>query len=105
MAPQFLNLAWQPFPQWHVGPVRFRGQILATFAGEGIVRGPESYFLGGALRFRFIFPLGDSRWSFYADGGGGMGAVDSDDTPFGQGEDFAFCLLASGALRYAISDS
>jgi hypothetical protein len=105
IAPQFLNLAWQPFPQWQVGPVRFRGQILATFVGEAIVQGPESYFLGGALRFRFIFPLGDSRWSFYADGGGGMGAVDSDDTPFGQGEDFAFCLLASGGLRYAISDS
>jgi hypothetical protein len=73
IAPQFLNLAWQPFPQWQVGPVRFRGQILATFAGEAIVRGPESYFLGGALRLRFIFPLGDSQWSFYADGGGGMG--------------------------------
>ena len=83
----------------------FQRSILATFVGEAIVQGPESYFLGGALRFRFVFPLGDSRWSFYADGGGGMGAVDSDDTPFGQGEDFAFCLLASGGLRYAISDS
>jgi Lipid A 3-O-deacylase (PagL) len=85
--------------------VHFRGQILATFAGEAIVRGPESYFFGGALRFRFVFALGDSRWSFYADGGGGMGAVDSDDTPFGQGEDLAFCLLGSGGLRDAISDS
>ena len=34
-----------------------------------------------------------------------MGAVDSDDTPFGQGEDFAFCLLASGGVRFAISSS
>ncbi len=34
-----------------------------------------------------------------------LGAVDSDDTPFGQGEDFAFCLLASGGVRFAISSS
>ncbi len=31
-----------------------------------------------------------------------MGAVDSDDTPFGQGEDF--CLLASGGRQSALSD-
>jgi hypothetical protein len=105
IAPQLLSLAWQPFPQWQVGPVRVRGQILATFLGEAIVHGPETYFLGGALRLRLIFPLGTSRWSLYADGGGGMGGVDSDDTPFGQGEDFAFCLLASGGVRFSISNT
>ena len=103
IAPQLLSLAWQPFPQWQIGPVRIRGQILATFAGEAILHGPESYFLGGALRARLIFPLGTSPWSLYADGGGGIGAIDSDDTPFGQGEDFAFCLLASGGVRFAFS--
>jgi hypothetical protein len=69
IAPQFLNLAWQPFPQWQVGPVRFRGQILATFAGEAIVRGPESYFLGGpavslrlsARRFAMVLLCGWRR--------------------------------------------
>jgi Lipid A 3-O-deacylase (PagL) len=105
IAPQLLSLAWQPFSQWQIGPVRIRGQILATFLGEAILQGPESYFLGGALRFRLIFPLGTSRWALYADGGGGMGAVDSDDTPFGQGEDFAFCLLASGGVRFSISNA
>ena len=105
IAPQLLSLAWQPFPQWRIGPVRVRGQILATFLGEAILHGPETYFLGGALRFRLIFPLGTSRWSLYADGGGGMGGVDSDDTPFGQGEDFAFCLLASGGVRFSISNT
>ena len=34
-----------------------------------------------------------------------MGGVDSDDTPFGQGEDFAFCLLASGGVRFSISNT
>ena len=105
IAPQLLSLAWQPFPQWQIGPVRIRGQILVTFAGEAILHGPESYFLGGALRARLIFPLGTSPWSLYADGGGGIGAIDSDDTPFGQGEDFAFCLLASGGVRFAFSRS
>ena len=103
IAPQLLSLAWQPFPQWKIGPVRFRGQLLATFLGEAIVHGPESYFLGGALRVRLIFPIGTSAWALYADGGGGMGAVDSNDTPLGQGEDFTFCLLASGGVRLAIS--
>ena len=73
--------------------------------GEAILHGPESYFLGGALRVRLIFPLGTSRWALYADGGGGIGAVDSDDTPLGQGEHFAFCLLASGGVRFAISNA
>lgn len=80
--------------------MRLRAQFLATFAGEAILQGPESYFLGGALRMRLIFPIGDSRWALYADGGGGMGAVDSDDT-LGQGEDSAVCLLASGRVRFA----
>ena len=93
----------EPFPQWKIGPIRFRGQLLATFLGEAIVHGPESYFLGGALRVRLIFPIGTSAWALYADGGGGMGAVDSNDTPFGQGEDFTFCLLASGGVRLTIS--
>ena len=105
IAPQLLSLAWQPFPQWQIGPVRIRGQILATFLGEAILHGPESYFLGGALRVRLIFPLGTSRWALYVDGGGGMGAVDSDDTHLGQGEDFAFCLLASGGVRFSISNA
>jgi hypothetical protein len=105
IAPQFLSLAWQPFSQWNLGPVRLRGQILATFLGEAILHGPESYFLGGALRVRLVFPLGDSRWALYADGGGGMGAIDSNDTPLGQGEDFAFCLLASGGVRFAVSSA
>ncbi|HEY5814171.1 MAG TPA: acyloxyacyl hydrolase [Terrimicrobiaceae bacterium] len=105
IAPQFLSLAWQPFPQWKLGPVRLKGQILLTLVGEPIVQGPESYFLGGALRVRLIFPIGNSRWSFYADGGGGMGGIDSDDTPFGQGQDFAFCLLASGGVRFAVTNA
>jgi hypothetical protein len=81
IAPQLLSVAWQPFPQWMIGRVRIRGQILATFLGEAIVQGPESYFLGGALRLRLIFPIGTSRWALYGDGGAGMGGVDSDDTP------------------------
>ena len=105
IAPQLLSLAWQPFQQWQIGPVRIRGQILATFLGEAILHGPESYFLGGALRVRLIFPLGTSRWALYIDGGGGMGGVDSDDTHLGQGEDFAFCLLASGGVRFSISNA
>ena len=105
IAPQLLSLAWQPFPQWQIGPVRIRGQVLATFLGEAILQGPESYFLGGALRVRLIFPLGTSRWALYADGGAGMGGIDSDDTPRGQGEDFAFCLLASGGVRFSISSA
>jgi hypothetical protein len=95
----------EPFQQWQMGPVRIRGQILATFLGEAILHGPESYFLGGALRVRLIFPLGTSRWALYVDGGGGMGGVDSDDTHLGQGEDFAFCLLASGGVRFSISNA
>jgi hypothetical protein len=104
LAPQLLSIAWQPFPEWTLGGLRVRGQVLATFAGEAIVHGPESYFLAGALRLRLIFPLGDSRWSFYADTGAGIGGVDSNDSPYGQGQDLTFCLITSGGMRYAVSE-
>ena len=105
IAPQILSVAWQPFPDWRFGDYRLRGQLLVSFLGEAILRGPETYYVGGALRPRIVvshraFPL-----SFYADFGAGVGATNSDDTPFGQGQDLTFCILATGGLRWTISET
>jgi Lipid A 3-O-deacylase (PagL) len=104
---QMLNLAWEPFPPLRLGPVRLRHQLMGTFFAAAILSRPESYYFGGGLQLRLIIPLGDTRFSLYANSGGGMGVADAneaDKDDLGLGQDFTFILLAAAGLRYAISD-
>ncbi len=104
---QMLNLAWEPFSSIRVGGIPVRVQLLATFFASAILSGPESYYLGGGPQLRVIVPLGESRWSIYANGGGGFGAADAneaDKLDRGLGQDFTFLLLAAGGVRYAVND-
>jgi hypothetical protein len=103
---QMLNLAWEPFPPLRVGPLRLRHQLMGTFFAAAIFSGPESYYFGGGLQLRLIIPLGDTRFSLYANGGGGMGLADAneaDKDDLGLGQDFTFIVLAAAGVRYAIS--
>lgn len=104
---QMLNLAWEPFPPLRLGPVRLRHQLIGTFFAAAILSGPESYYFGGGLQLRLIIPLGDTRFSLYANSGGGMGFADAneaDKDDLGLGQDFTFIVLAAAGVRYAISD-
>ncbi len=104
---QMLNLAWEPFRPLRLGPVRLRHQLMGTFFAAAILSGPESYYFGGGLQLRLIIPLGDSRFSLYANSGGGMGIADANEADrgdLGLGQDFTFILLAAAGVRYAIND-
>jgi Lipid A 3-O-deacylase (PagL) len=103
---QMLNLAWEPFRPLRVGPVQLRHQLMGTFFAAAILSGPESYYFGGGLQLRLIIPLGDTRFSLYANSGGGMGIADAneaDKDDLGLGQDFTFIVLAAAGVRYAIS--
>jgi opacity protein-like surface antigen len=80
---------------------------MGTFFAAAILSGPESYYFGGGLQLRLIIPLGDSRFSLYANSGGGMGIADANEADrddLGLGQDFTFILLAAAGVRYKIND-
>lgn len=104
---QMLNVAWQPFGTLEWGWFRVRPQLMATGFAIAILSGPESYYFGLGPQLRLIFPIGDSRWSLYANGGGGIGWADaneSDKFDRGLGQDLTFILLTAVGVRYAIND-
>jgi hypothetical protein len=104
---QMLSLDFEPFRALELGPVRIRTQIRSTFFASAIFNGPESYYLGWGPQLRFIIPIGQSPWSLFLGGGAGLGYADahpSDKYDKGLGQGFTFIVLASGGVRYDISD-
>jgi len=104
---QMLSLDYEPFRALEWGPVRMHTQVRSTFFASAIFNGPETYYLGWGPQLRFLFPLGNSPWSFFMGGGGGLGYADahpSDKDDKGLGQGFTFILLASGGIRYDFSD-
>lgn len=104
---QMLSLDYEPFSALQLGPVRVRTQIRSTFFAAAIFNGPESFYLGWGPQLRFILPIGDSPWSVFLGGGAGLGYADahpSDKYDKGLGQCFTFIMLASGGIRYEISD-
>lgn len=104
---QMVSLDYEPFRALELGPLRMRTQVRSTFFASAIFNGPETYYLGWGPQLRFLFPLGNSPWSLFMGGGGGLGYADahpSDKNDHGLGEGFTFIILASGGIRYDISD-
>ena len=103
---QMLSLDYEPFRALELGPVRVRTQVRSTFFASAIFNGPETFYLGWGPQLRFIIPIGNSPWSFFAGSGAGLGYADahpSDKNDHGLGQGFTFILLASGGIRYDIS--
>lgn len=104
---QMLSLDYEPFRALELGPVKVRTQVRSTFFASAIFNGPESYYLGWGPQLRWIMPLGNSPWSLFAGGGAGLGYADahpSDKNDHGLGQGFTFIILASGGIRYDISN-
>ena len=98
--------------RWRLGEITdpdsfFYGynQVYALFMAEPIFRGPENYYYGISVGFRYNFFRPGSRFTPYISGGVGLGWIDSHADVFGaQGQDFTFNILTAIGVSYQIDD-
>lgn len=80
-------------------------QVYATFMVEPLVRGPENFYYGISLGFRYNFAKPGARWVPYVSGGVGLGWLDSHANINGaQGQDFTFNILTATGVSYKMND-
>jgi hypothetical protein len=80
-------------------------QIYATFMVEPLARGPENFYSGISLGFRYNFAKPGARWVPYVSGGVGLGWLDSHADVYGaQGQDFTFNILTATGVSYRASN-
>src|ERR1043166_2714462 len=80
-------------------------QVYATFMVEPIIRGPENFYYGISLVFRYNFAKPGARWIPYVSGGVGLGWLDSHaNIDSAQGQDFTFNILTATGFTYKMSD-
>ena len=105
VAAQFFTARWR----WGVVErdswLQGYNQVYATFMVEPIVRGPENFYYGISLGFRYNFAKPGARFVPYVSGGVGLGWLDSHANIYGaQGQDFTFNILTATGVAYKISD-
>src|SRR3954468_8874977 len=80
-------------------------QVYATFMVEPLVRGPENFYYGISLGFRYNFAKPGARFVPYVSGGVGLGWLDSHANINGaQGQDFTFNILTATGVSYPVND-
>jgi hypothetical protein len=84
------------------GPLFLRGTLetSANLVGSVVVHGPESYFIGFALGFRYYFVQPGARLVPYLEVRGGPGQTDSRGFRHAQQQDFTFTYMLGAGLRY-----
>lgn len=105
VAAQFFTARWR----WGVVErdswLQGYNQIYATFMVEPIVRGPENFYYGISLGFRYNFAKPGARFVPYVSGGVGLGWLDSHANIYGaQGQDFTFNILTATGVAYKVND-
>ena len=80
-------------------------QVYALAMVEPIFRGPENFYYGISVGFRYNFVQPGSRLQPYVSGGVGLGWIDSHADVFGaQGQDFTFNILSAMGVSYLVND-
>src|ERR1043166_4648951 len=105
VAAQFFTARWR----WGViqrdSWLQGYNQVYATFMVEPIIRGPENFYYGISLGFRYNFAKPGARWIPYVSGGVGLGWLDSHaNINAAQGQDFTFNILSATGVSYKMSD-
>jgi opacity protein-like surface antigen len=105
VAAQFFTARWR----WGVierdSWLQGYNQVYATFMVEPIVRGPENFYYGISLGFRYNFAKPGARFVPYVSGGVGLGWLDSHANINGaQGQDFTFNILTATGVSYRVND-
>jgi opacity protein-like surface antigen len=105
VAAQFFTARWR----WGVVErdswLQGYNQVYATFMVEPILRGPENFYYGISLGFRYNFAKPGARLVPYVSGGVGLGWLDSQANIYGaQGQDFTFNILTATGVAYKVND-
>ena len=105
VAAQFFTARWR----WGVierdSWLQGYNQVYATLVVEPIVRGPEDFYYGISLGFRYNFAKPGARFVPYVSGGVGLGWLDSHASIYGaQGQDFTFNILTATGFAYKVND-
>ena len=105
VAAQFFTARWR----WGVierdSWLQGYNQVYATLMVEPIVRGPEDFYYGISLGFRYNFAKPGARFVPYVSGGIGLGWLDSHASIYGaQGQDFTFNILTATGFAYKVND-
>jgi lipid A 3-O-deacylase len=105
VAAQFFTARWR----WGVierdSWLQGYNQVYALFMVEPIVRGPENFYYGISVGFRYNFAKPGARFVPYVSGGVGLGWLDSHSEIFGaQGQDFTFNILTATGVAYKVND-
>lgn len=80
-------------------------QVYALFMVEPITRGPENFYYGISLGFRYNFAKSGARFVPYVSGGVGLGWIDSHAShDNAQGQDFTFNILTATGVSYQVND-
>jgi opacity protein-like surface antigen len=105
VAAQFFTARWR----WGVVErdswLQGYNQVYATLMVEPIIRGPENFYYGISLGFRYNFAKPGARFVPYVSGGVGLGWLDSHANIYGaQGQDFTFNILTATGFAYKVND-
>lgn len=105
VAAQFFTARWR----WGVierdSWLQGYNQVYALFMVEPIVRGPETFYYGISVGFRYNFAKPGARFVPYVSGGVGLGWLDSHANIYGaQGQDFTFNILTATGVSYRVND-
>jgi len=104
IAPQIISLR---------GPRHFWGHAFSgkwvirpqySFLGEAIIDGPESRYFGLSAAPSIEWWNSSEQAGLFLAVGGGIGWIDSQDTPGGQGQDFTFNWFIKSGVRYRLDD-
>jgi lipid A 3-O-deacylase len=105
VAAQFFTARWRWGGVERDSWLQGYNQVYATFMVEPIVRGPENFYYGISLGFRYNFAKPGARWVPYVSGGVGLGWLDSHANIYGaQGQDFTFNILTATGFAYKVND-
>ncbi len=101
---QFITARWR-WGTIEQGWMRGYNQVYALAMAEPIFRGPENFYYGISLGFRYNFVQPGSRLQPYISGGVGLGWIDSHADVFGaQGQDFTFNILTAVGVSYRVNN-
>lgn len=105
VAAQFFTARWR----WGVierdSWLQGYNQVYAILLVEPILRGPETFYYGISLGFRYNFAKPGARWVPYVSGGVGMGWIDShSNLNNAQGQDWTFNVLTATGFSYQVND-